>query len=115
MTYQEIATMINGIGLPYAYYSFPEEQAPALPYIVFYYPDYDDLGADNINYQTIANLNIELYTQNKDFTQEYAVEEALQQAGLFFRKSESYLESEQMYEVLYEIQLVITKGEINGQ
>ena len=102
--------MIDNIGLPFAYYSFPEEQAPALPYLVFYYPDYDDLGADNINYQTIANLNIELYTSNKDFATESSVETALANAGLYFQKSETYIESEQMYEVLYQIQLVITKG-----
>ena len=100
--------MIEDIGLPFAYYSFPEEQAPALPYLVFYYPDYDDLGADNINYQTIANLNIELYTSNKDFATESSVETALTNAGLYFQKSETYIESEQMYEVLYQIQLVIS-------
>lgn len=108
MTYQQISKMIEDIGLPFAYYSFPEEQAPALPYLVFYYPDYDDLGADNINYQTIANLNIELYTSNKDFATESSVETALTNAGLYFQKSETYIESEQMYEVLYQIQLVIS-------
>ena len=110
MTYEQISTMISSIGLPYAYYSFPEEQAPTLPYIVFYYPDYDDLGADNINYQTIANLNIELYTSNKDFTKEASVETVLTNAWLYFQKSETFITSEQMYEVLYQIQLVITKG-----
>ena len=109
MTYQQISKMIEDIGLPFTYYSFPEEQAPDLPYIVFYYPDYDDLGADNINYQTIANLNIELYTANKDFATESSVETALNSKGLFFRKSETYIEDEHMYEVLYQIQLLISK------
>ena len=66
MTYKEINNMISSIGLDYAYYSFPVDEAPDLPYIVFYYPNYNDLGADDINYQTIAQLNIELYTENKD-------------------------------------------------
>lgn len=109
MTYQEINTMIEGIGLPSTYYSFPIGEAPELPYIVFYYPNYDDVAADNINYQTIAQLNIELYTENKDFQTEKQVEQVLTSNGLFFSKSETYIEQEQMYEVLYEIEIVITE------
>ena len=109
MTYQEINTMIEGIGLPSTYYSFPIGEAPELPYIVFYYPNYDDLSADNINYQPIAQLNIELYTENKDFQTEKQVEQVLTSNGLFFSKSETYIEQEQMYEALYEIEIVITE------
>ena len=70
MTYKEIATMINGIGLPFTYNSFPENIAPDPPYIVFNYPENDDFGADNTNYVSIDVLNIELYTSNKDFQTE---------------------------------------------
>lgn len=105
--------MIESIGLPYTYYSFPVEQAPNLPYIVFYYPDYNDLGADNINYQTIAQLNIELYTEQKNFELEKQVEDVLKSNGLYFDKNETYIQQEQMYEVLYEIEIVIKENE-NG-
>ncbi len=106
MTYREIAEMIASIGLPYTYYSFPIGQAPNLPYIVFYYPSNDDFSADNKNYVPILNVNVELYTQEKDFDTEATVETVLAANGIYYSKTESYLESEQMYEVLYEFQLV---------
>lgn len=110
MTYKEINNMISSIGLDYAYYSFPVDEAPDLPYIVFYYPNYNDLGADDINYQTIAQLNIELYTANKDFDLERQVEDVLTSNNLFFSKSETFIQKEAMYEVLYEIDIVIKEG-----
>lgn len=110
MTYKEINNMISSIGLGYAYYSFPVDEAPDLPYIVFYYPNYNDLSADDINYQTIAQLNIELYTANKDFDLERQVEDVLTSNNLFFSKSETFIQQEVMYEVLYEIDIVIKEG-----
>ena len=114
MTYKEIAQMIESIGLPFAYYSFPEKQAPPLPYIVFNYPSNDDFGADNTNYKTIVNLDIELYTVNKDFDHEETVEDVLKANRLFYAKSQGYLDSEQMYEVLYEMQIPIEGEVLNG-
>ena len=80
--------------------------APDLPYVVFHYPSSNDFGADNENYVSIDNLAIELYTENKDFTNESNVEAVLSQNGLFFDKTETYLNTEHMYMVLYEIQII---------
>ena len=110
MTHTQIATMINSIGLPFAYYSFPEDEAPDLPYVVYYYPSSNDFAADNSNYVDVSNLNIELYTENKDFTAESLVESVLKQNYLFYDKYERYVESERMYQIVYQIQLII-KGE----
>ena len=108
MTYKEIADVIESTALPFAYYQFPKGAAPFLPYVIFYYPNADDLKADNSNYQVITAINIELYTQNKDFQTEAAVEAVLTSAGFVFEKSETYLETEKMYEVLYQTSAVIT-------
>ena len=115
MTFKEIEDMVAETGLEYVYYSFPEHEAPPLPYVVFYYPSNDDFGADNYNYVPIVNLNIELYTENKDFETEATVENVLESHGIFFSKTESFLDSEEMYEVLYEMQIVIEKETINGE
>ena len=108
MTYKEIAEMVESMGFPFAYYQFPEAAAPFLPYVVFYYPDNSDLVADNTNYQAITAVNIELYTKNKDFDAEAQVEAVLKASGFVFQKSESYLNTEKMYEVLYQTSAVIT-------
>lgn len=101
MTYREIATLIESIGMPFTYYSFPNDIAPDPPYIVFNYPDRDDFGADNRNYVHISTLNIELYTANKDFQTEKAVENVLEENGLFYDKTQTYIRNEKLYQITY--------------
>lgn len=108
MTYKQIASMIESIGLPFTYYSFPE-RAPNLPYIVFYYPQNNDVSADNINYATVVQLNIELYTRNKDFDTEELIEDVLVGNGIYFAKSTEYIDAERMYQTLYTTEIVIEK------
>lgn len=107
MTYKEIATMIQGIGLPFAYYQFPEGTGQAPPFIVFFYSQTDDLYADDLNYQRIVTLNIELYTSSKDFEKEEAVESVLNSNGLTFYKEENYIEGEKMFQIAYEMEVII--------
>ena len=107
MTFKEIAEMIEDIGLPFTYYSFPEGAAPLLPYIVYYYPGTNNIPADNKVYVINQTLNIELYTRTKDFDQEAAVEAVLEANGLVWDKSETYINEEHMFEVLYEMEVII--------
>jgi len=107
MTLAEIAEMIDGIGLPNAYYQFDEGKVKAPPFICFFYPNDDDLMADDINYVRINALVIELYTDNKDFELETRVESALIQNGLPFSKSEDYINSEHMFQITYNTEVVI--------
>ena len=114
MTYKEVADMIHGVGIPCAYRSFPEGNSPNPPFICFYYDGADDLKADNTNYVKIRPLTIELYTDNKDFDLEDVVEAALNSSGLVYSKDdETYIESERMYMVVYETEIIITE-ENNG-
>ena len=107
MTYKEIAAMIESIGLPYAYYQFPEGTGQEPPFVVFFYSNIDDLYADESNYQRIVTLNIELYTREKDFEKEAAVEGILQNSGLSYYKEENYIDSEKMYQIAYEMEVII--------
>jgi hypothetical protein len=105
MTFEQINDMVGEIGLPYAYYQFAENEAPKLPYVIFYVPKTDNFGADNEMYYSIKNLDIELYTEQKSPFIEEMVEEVLKAHHIFFNKTESYLDSEEMFEVLYEMQV----------
>lgn len=107
MTYREIATLIESIGIPFTYYSFPDNIAPDPPYIVFNYPDRDDFGADNINYSHIGTLNIELYTATKDFQLEETLESILTQNGFYYTKSEAYIRTENLFQITYVMDFVI--------
>lgn len=115
MTYKEIATMISSIGLPYAYYQFPDGTEQSPPFICFFYASNDDFIADGTNYATIVELIVELYTDNKDFANEAAVEAVLNANGLVFRKDEEYIDSEKMYQISYSAQVIIDKEtSVNG-
>lgn len=109
MTYQQIADMLEGIGLPFAYDHFDEGNASPPPFICFYFEGSDDLAADNTNYQRIRPLTLELYTDNKDFSLEETVEAALNSAGLVFSRSETYIDSERMYEVVFTTDIIISE------
>lgn len=107
MTYKEISTMIESIGFDFAYYQFPEGTSQAPPFVVFFYSQIDDLYADEANYQRIVTLNIELYTAEKDFDSEAAVEAVLAENDLTYYKEENYIDSEKMYQIAYEMEVII--------
>lgn len=108
MTYQQVATMVASIGVPYAYYQFPEGTAQPTPFVCFYFDSSNDMYADDTNYQKIRPLTIELYTDNKDFALEATVEGILSSNGLTFARSESYIDSERMNMVVYTADVIIT-------
>ena len=105
MTHEEVLEMMEGIGLPYAYDHFAEGESPDPPFVVFLYPSADNFAADGIVYYTANVLHIELYTDKKDPDSEALVETALTENELFFNKSEVWIESERLYEVLYETEV----------
>lgn len=114
MTYQEVKTMVESIGIPYAYYQFPEGTDQPCPFICFYFTGSNDLAADDTNYQRIRPLAIELYTDNKDFTLENTVEAVLNQHGFVYARDESYIDTERMNMVTYTIEVIITEVNENG-
>lgn len=106
MTYKQIAQMIESMGLPFTYDSFPNNIAPTPPYIVFNYPNRNDFAADNVNYSQIEILNLELYTATKDFSLEERIEAVLTQNDFFYEKSEAYIRNENLYQITYDMQFV---------
>lgn len=107
MTENEIRHMVNEIGYPVAYHHFEEGEEPTKPYIVYLYPSTNNFSADGGVYQKIAKLDIELYTQKKDLEAEKKVESVLIKHGFFYERTEAYLNTEKMYEVLFEMEVLI--------
>lgn len=110
MTYQNIATMLNSVGIPTAYHHFDEGSGQEPPFICFFYESSADMYADDSNYQKIENLVVELYTDNKDFALEQRLESVLRAAGLTWSRDETYISTERMYEVVYNTVVIITEG-----
>lgn len=107
MTEKEVFQMVKSIGLPAAYHHFSEGQSPEPPFVVYLYPGTNNFSADGEVYQGINQLDIELYTNKKDLESEKRVEAVLKKHGFFYEKNETYIETEKMYEVLYEMEVVI--------
>lgn len=107
MTRKQVAKMVKDIGLPYAYYQFPEGTNTKPPFICFFFTNSDDLFADDTNYQRIEVLNIELYSSDKDFDSEALIENALVDNHLTFYKEENFIDSEKMYQIAYEMEVLI--------
>ena len=105
MTYEEIHEMMQEIGLPSAYHHFAEGESPAPPFIVFLSPGENIFSADNVKYHSFKKLDIELYTDKKSPETEKMVEEILQEHEIFYQKSELWIESERLYEVLFEMEV----------
>lgn len=111
MTRNEVATMINSIGLEYAYYSFENSQSPSYPFVIYYYGESDDKIADNSNYCSIEQLFVELYTQQVDFTTEATIEAILNSNGIVYSKTRNYIQQELAWQTIYESEVIITNGQ----
>ena len=105
MTMEDVKTLLESTGLPVAYRSFPEGNAPTLPFVCYRFPYTNNFAADGVAYAIINHVNVELYTQVKDPETEGKVEAALTGAGIYWEKSETYLEDEKCFQILYEIEV----------
>lgn len=105
MTYQEICKMIKETGLPFAYHHFAEGESPEPPFLIFLSSGENNFSADNYMYFSFKKLNIELYTDRKALETEKKVEEILKKYQIFYNKSEIWIESEKLYEILYEMEV----------
>jgi hypothetical protein len=109
MTMQELYNALKAIGYPVAYSHFvdtPQSPAPSPPFITYREAYSSDLMADNINYVEIPNIQVELYTDEKNLAAETAVQNKLKELGLPYAKTEAYIEDEKLFQVIYEIQLI---------
>lgn len=103
MTHEEVMQILSEMDVPFAYDHFAEGESPAPPFICFLFPSSKNFGADNTVYAEFSNLNVELYTDAKDPELEDRMEAVLNAHELFWNKSEVWIDSEKMYEVLYQM------------
>ena len=62
----ELISILNEIGLPYAYDHFAEGESPNPPFICYLLPGSDNFAADGRVYYKINDVHIELYTDYKN-------------------------------------------------
>lgn len=104
MTLDALKTLLSAV-YPTAYWSFPEKEAPPMPYLVFFEEGSDNFGADNKVYHHSRQVSVELLTKTKDPTAEGNVEAALDAADIYWEKTETHLDDEDAFEVIYSLEV----------
>lgn len=110
MTLEGLKTALEGVNNnafkdKVAYRAFPVGAAPSLPFICFMEMETNNFLADSKVYKRITDVNIELYSDTKDTVNEAAIESMLDSNLLVWDKTEYYIESEDLVEIVYGIQI----------
>ncbi|APW18527.1 hypothetical protein [Gardnerella swidsinskii] len=104
--------IMREIGFPFAYHHFAEGESPNPPFLLFLTPASSNFAADGKTYFKANEVHIELYADYKNPVLEEQVEAVLDRHGIFYNKTEAFIESEQLYETLYIFEMEVT---INGK
>ena len=97
----ELLKILKETEIPFAYDHFAEGESPQPPFICYLLPGSNNFSADGKVYFKANEVHIELYTDFKDLAVEQKLEAVLDEHGIFYNKSETWIESEKLYEVLY--------------
>ena len=104
---EELLQMLGEMQIPFAYHHFAEGEAVEPPFICYLLPGSNNFSADGKVYHKINEVHIELYTDLKDLAVEQQVEDVLDEHEIFYNKSEVWIESEKLYEVLYTFEMEV--------
>ena len=102
-----VMEIMEALRLPFAYDHFAEGESPEPPFVCFLLPGSDNFSADGRVYHKISIVHIELYTDLKDPELESRLEAVLDERGIFYDKTEVWIDSEKLYEVLYSFELEV--------
>ena len=103
----KVVSIINEMNIPFAYDHFSEGESPDPPFICYLLPGSDNFSADGLVYHKLQTVHIELYTDRKDPDTETAVETVLDNNHIFYNKSEVWIPSEKLYEVIYSFEMEV--------
>lgn len=107
MTLNELAQMLDEMNIDFAYRAFEEDTGKQPPFICYFFSGNIPEAADDTNVVKIEELNIELYTDNKDFALEAQIESVLNAHELVFSREEEWIESEKMQMTIYTMEVLI--------
>ena len=101
MNLNELKTILEATGYPVAYSHFTEtenEPLPSMPFIVYLVTFSSNMMADNKVHIPIENVQIELYTKQKDLEAEARLAAVLNDNEIPFETTEAFIETEEIYQ-----------------
>lgn len=102
---EELISIIQEMNITFAYDHFAEGESPEPPFICYLIPGSDNFAADGKVYFKMNEVRIEMYTDFKDLDLESRVEGVLDGHEIFYNKSETWIQSEKLYEVMYSFEM----------
>ena len=102
---EELVSIIQEMNIPFAYDHFAEGESPEPPFICYLLPGSDNFSADGRVYFKKNSVRLEVYTDFKDLSLESRVEDVLDRHEIFYNKSETWIQSEKLYEVMYAFEM----------
>lgn len=104
MTLVEFGSLLSTLAEPvaYGYFRGPME----LPAIVYLETSGSDVRADNHNYARVRDVQVELYTANKDPALESSLEDLFDAQAMPYRKFCAWIPEERVFQAVYEVQLM---------
>ena len=105
MTHEDVMQMLAETEIPFAYDHFAEGESPEPPFICYLIPGSDNFAADGRVYFKLNEVRIEIYTDFKDVALESRLEDVLDRHEIFYNKSETWIQSEKLYEVMYAFEM----------
>ena len=103
----KIIGMLKEIGIPFAYSHFAEGESPEPPFLCYLLPRSDNFSADGAVYHKLSVVHFEVYTDKKDRALENRVEDVFDKNNIFYNKSEVWINSEKLYEVIYSFEMEV--------
>lgn len=110
MTLQEIYEGLQALGFPVSYSHFAEGETPKCPFAIYRVNGTNNFSADGMVYLPVNEIDIVLYTEEKDPESEKKIETWLRGKGIFYNKNEEFIESEKFYEITYEMEEIEHEG-----
>ena len=103
----KLLKMLKDTGLPFAYDHFTEGEAVDPPFLCYLLPGSHNFAADGKVYHKVSIVHLELYSDEKNPSLEQAVETVLDSGEVFYDKTEAWIGSEKLYEVLYTFEMEV--------
>lgn len=98
----DLNNILKELGIPVAYSHFNTSITP--PVLIYRRDSTSNFAADGVVYKKQNNYFVELYTKYKDLDLEQRLEDIFDSHEIFYNvESEDYIDTEQMYEIIYSI------------
>ena len=104
MNQVQMIALLNTLTVPSFYGQAPV--GTVLPFLTIHSDQPDNFAADNGVYVEKWNFRLDLYSVAKDLTHEAEIKKLLNDNGIYWTKTEEYIDSENVWEVEFEFEVL---------